>query len=403
MIIREPLVFATYYYLREVSGEGVARRDDLHTAFVDDVRRTVNSIAGWMAMPAPTVPTIPVWSLSAPDELQPLAKTNELKGPINATAWVGTYALRNMLLLRVVIVREGEHDESMWTVLNEALGPSPTTPSWLHTAHYWCGMAPRLPETLEAGRSLPIQTPFGVLSLGISEASHVLVYPDARVEARANRFLRTQAPYLDWHTVQARYRLDDYLERAARATQNQQRTLDQISRAMQDWTNAGAHTQPGSLQPLQDQLASLEMAYARVLDDLTVTRAAAQELGSLAQAYRTRLMQSGLWDAAPSVWAAQVEALTGSQAQIETDIAHIETTLRRIETLMGSAQTRINLGGSERTRLYFQILAVIGLALLVVLVVDTDLPLMGLRVLALVIAVVLAWLGRRWWLRPPQV
>ncbi len=405
MIIREPLVFATYYYLREVPGEGAARRDELHAAFVDDARGMVQSIAGWMAMPAPVMPPIPMWSLAAPDDLQPLAKTSELKGRTNATAWVGAYVLRNMLLLRVVLARAGEHDEGAWKMLNQVLTPAPTTPSWLHTTYYWCGTAPRMPETLEDGRSMPIQTPFGVLSLAVTESSHVLVYPDARAEARANRFLRIQAPHLDWYPVQARHRLEEYLERAARATQSQQRALDQIASAMQDWANGGV-LRTGALLPLHEQLALLETAHARALDDLTETRAAAHELGSLALGYRTRLVQSGLWDAAPSLWAAQVEALIGSQQQIDADVAHIETTLRRIETLISSAQIRMAASSSAQTQrqlyLLLQVIAVIGLALLAVLVIDTDLTQVGIRLLALAAVSVLAWLGWRRWIRQPQ-
>ena len=45
MIIREPLVQATYYYLREAPGDSPARRQDRHQTFATDVYRTLQSLS----------------------------------------------------------------------------------------------------------------------------------------------------------------------------------------------------------------------------------------------------------------------------------------------------------------------------------------------------------------------
>ncbi len=122
------------------------------------------------------------------------------------SALLGAYALRNMLLLRVIVMRSGDHEQTVWPMLDEILSGTPTTPSWLHTTRYWCGVAPRPPEDLEQERLQAIKTAFGVLCLGNGTRPHVLVYPDARTESRANIFLSSLAAELDWYTVQARYR-----------------------------------------------------------------------------------------------------------------------------------------------------------------------------------------------------
>ena len=53
MLIREPLVHATYYYLHEAPGDSPARRQDRHAAFVEDVQRIQNALTGWLSMSAP--------------------------------------------------------------------------------------------------------------------------------------------------------------------------------------------------------------------------------------------------------------------------------------------------------------------------------------------------------------
>ena len=223
MIIREPFVHVTFYYLRETPGDNPDRRREYHAAFVADAGRVQRALAGWLAMPAPDLPEIPVWNGDPPHRVQALAPGNSLEGRTNAGAMIGTYALRNMLLLRVIVARAGDHPQAVWTMLDEALGAPPTTPSWLHTTHYWCGIAPRPPEDLEQERSLPIKTPFGVLCMAQAAEPHLLVYPDARTESRASGFLRSLAAELDWFTVQARHRLEQYDDHAAKATRNQQR------------------------------------------------------------------------------------------------------------------------------------------------------------------------------------
>jgi hypothetical protein len=308
--------------------------------------------------------------------------------------------LRNMLLLRVVIMRAGDHPQTVWSMLDEALGDAPTTTlSWLHTARYWCGVAPRPPEEFEQDRQRAIKTPFGVLCLGGATTPHLLVYPDARTEKRAGAYLKSLAAQLEWYPVQARFRLQRYTDYAANAARNQQRALEQVTRSAQFWSVPQDEHRLRSLNPLQVDLDMLESTYASVLSDLTATRGAAQEVRALMSEYRLQLMQSGLWDIAPSVWEAQVAGLAGVQAQIEDDVQHIDSTLRRLELLIQMLQTRVSLLQSERERVLIYLVALLGLAVVAVLVADTSLTRMGMRLLAL--AAVVAGVGFAWqrWLR----
>jgi hypothetical protein len=399
MQIREPLVHATYYYLREAPGDSPARRQDRHEAFVTDTHRVAQSIAGWLSMPAPALPRINLWEADPPPTVQPLMETNELRGQINAAAWLRAYALRNMLLLRVIVMREGEHEPTAWALLDAALGTHPATPSYLQTTRYWCGFAPRLPEDLEAGRLLPVQTPFGVLCLGVNNSAHVLVYPDARSEQRANHFLRALAPQLDWYPIQARYRLEQYQDHAARAARNQQQALDHVAESVQYWAAPTRQTRLGTLLPLQAELDAVEKTYDDVLADMKTTRAAAQEVRALMAEYRLTLMQSGLWDAAPTIWEAQVAGLSEFQARIEADADYIDATLRRMELMMRSLQTRMALLHGERERLLVYLVTLLGVAGLAVLIADTDPALVIVRLLALVILGGIVYGAWRLWLR----
>jgi hypothetical protein len=399
MIIREPVVHAIYYYLREAPGDNVDRRHAHHEAFITDTHRKLQSIAGWLSMPEADLPKVPFWDDPSPEIAQPLMQTGELKGRVNASAWLSAYVLRNMLLLRVMVARSGEHDQTVWSMLNESLGEPPTSPTWLDTAHYWCGVAPRPPEDLEHSHLMPIKTPFGVLCLGQGDEPNLLVYSDARTEHRANHFLRSLAARLDWYTVQASYRLSVYENRASSAARNQQHALDRVTQSVQQWAAAHRPDRLRSLAPLQAQLETLEGTYQDVLSDLAATQTAAQEMRGLVAEYRLTLMQSGLWDAAPSVWEAQVAALGTRQAQIESDVNYIDTTLRRSELILQGLQTRIALLQGERDRLQVYLIAVLGLALLAVLIADVRVSQMVMRVLTLLFVFGIVWIIWQSWLQ----
>jgi hypothetical protein len=399
MIIREPLVHATYYYLRESPGESPARRHDRHEAFVSDTRRILRSISGWLALPEPLLPELPIWNVDAPSCAHELMQTGELQGRINASAWLYAYVLRNMLLLRVVVARAGEYEQTVWPLLDESLGEPPTTPSWLHVTRYWCGLAPRPPEDLEQDRSLPIHTPFGVLCLGQAQVSHLLVYPDARTEQRASSFLEILAPELDWYTVQARYCLDRYENHASTLARARQYALDQVVQSMQSGPKPDERHRLNSLAPLRAELGSLEAAYRDALTDLDVTGASAQELQQLSAGYHLKLMQSGLWDAAPSVWQAQIGQLTQVRTQLEADMQHINASLRHMNLMIQTLHIRIALLQGERDRLLIYLIAALGLAILAVLVADTNLGRVAIRLLALAVVVGLVWIGWQVWLR----
>jgi hypothetical protein len=397
MMLREPLVQATYYYLREAPGDSPARRQDRHEAFVADVYRAVQSLSGWLALPTPEMPAISMWEAAPPRYVQPLMETGVLEGRTNASVLLGAYALRNVLLLRVIVSRAGEHEQTVWSMLDETLNNTPTTPSWMHTTRYWCAVAPRPPEDLEQERLQPIRTAFGVLCLGSETRPHLLVYPDARTESRANVFLRTLAAELDWYTVQACYRRDEYESHASDAVRNQQRALEQVTRAAQTWTTPTGQLR--ALTALQAELGALEAVYADMLDDLRTTNAAVHDMRALAAEYRLMLMQHGLWDAAPTVWQARVAGLEETQAQIEADVRHINTTLRRIEFMINTIQTRAALSQGERERALFYLVALLGLALLAVLIADTSLTRMAIRLIVLAVVAGIVWGGWQTWLR----
>jgi len=399
MLIRDPLVHATYFYLREAPGDNLGRRQDRHEAFVADVYRMLQSVSGWLSMPEPALPRMSFWEAEAPVDARLVMETGELQGRINASAWLHAYVLRNMLLLHVSVSRIGEHEQSVWSILDEALGDAPTTPSWLHTTRYWCGTASRPPENLEQERSLPIKTSFGVLCLGRGTTSHLLVYSDARTQGRANVYLRGLAAELDWYRVQAQYRLEQYDSRASGSERMQQQALDRIAQSLHHWSTPGGKNRLRSLAPLHTELEVLESTYNTTLADRVSTEAMAQEMQSLVTGYQLTLMRSGLWDAAPTVWESQVAELKMLQGRVEADLYHIETTLHRIDILIQSMQTRIMMLQGERERLLVYMLALLGMAVLTVLVADTDITRMVVRLLALIVVAGVVWFTWQRWLR----
>lgn len=396
MLIREPMVQATHFYLREAPDDNEARRRERHEAFASDVRHHLEALSGWLALPAPALPPIPVWQGAPPDEPRLLVAAEPLRGLSNATASLSAYILRNMFALRLTVTRAGEHDQGAWAMLDDVLNRPPHTPSWLSMTRYWCGIAPRLPEDLEQGG---IKTHFGVLSLGNGEQPHVLVYPDARTQARAEWFLGQQALQLDWYLVMARYRLDTYTDHASRAARQQQAALDRVLRAAQTWGPASNLTGRSALVPLQVELDTLESTYREVLADLTHTHAAAHELRTLAAEYRLALMRSGLWDSAPTVWEARAQRLELWHAQVEADLRYVEEALQRIDLAFRVLNTRAALLQNERERLLMGLIAVIGLALTAVLVVDTNPFRLALRLLVLALLALAGWWGWRRWSR----
>ena len=399
MLIREPMVQATHFYLREAPGDNDARRRDRHDAFVTDARRQLEALAGWLALPAPALPAIPAWDGVPPDEPQPLVAVTPFEGLANASAMLDAYALRNMLVLRLAVTRAGEHDQATWAMLDQVLNRSSNTPTWLHMTRYWCGIAPRPPEDLEQERLQAIKTYFGVLCLSSADQPHMLVYPDARTQARADLFLRAQAPQLDWYPVQARYRLQAYTDHASRAARQQQAALDKVMQAAQAWQSPQQLGGVRALAPLQAELDTLEATYGTVLTDLTETYAVAQELHTLALEYRLAVMRSGLWDAAPTVWEAQVSRLETLHAQVQADIHYLDGTLRRMDLVLRVLNTRVALLQGERERLLVGLIALVGLALLVVLVADTDPLRLAIRLAALVVIALAGWWGWRRWSR----
>ncbi len=87
MIIREPLIQATYYYLHEAPGESASRREDRYRLFVEDTQRMFASVAGWLAMSAPDLPALA--PVERPTQaLHPLMAPAELRGHTNAAAWL---------------------------------------------------------------------------------------------------------------------------------------------------------------------------------------------------------------------------------------------------------------------------------------------------------------------------
>lgn len=396
MIIREPLVQATYYYLHEAPGDTSSRREDRYHLFVEDAQRMLVSVAGWLAMPAPELPTFaPVDH--PPRSLSPLMPPAELRGHTNAAAWLQAYALRDMLLLRVVLARPGDHEHTVWRTLDESLGGAPTTPTWLATARYWCGVAPRLPEELGAQFPQTMRLEFGLFAPGDADA-HLLVYPDARGETRAHHFLSVNVPRLDWYPVEARYTLARYYEHVARAGRAPQAALDRVAQTVQSWTAPDARSRLRSLDPLHEEIVALETSYHETLRDLDTTRATATTLNRLTAEYRLALMECGLWDAAPAVWEGRVAAFGAQVEQVDAEVITVEATLRRIELMMQTVQTRVLLLQSERDRLLAYLLAAIGVALVVLLIADTDPVLMLVRLVLLALVaggIALAWRRRQ--------
>lgn len=399
MNIRDPLVHATYFYLRETPDDSGMRRAERHDVFVSEVRRMTQTLAGWLALPVPDEVALSEWSGGAPDQPQPLMQPQTMQGRTNASAVLRAYVLRNMLLLRVIVARGGEHEPPVWEMLDDVLGPVPTAESWLHTARYWCGVAPRPPEELEQTRTQPVQAAFGVLCLGHGDMSHVLTYPDARTEQRANTFLNTFAPRLDWYPVQAHHLTHTYANYVAGVTYRQQQALDRVAQSAQVWRAPTQNNIMQSLAPLHDQLDDLETLHQDVIGDLTRTQHSVRDLRALALNYRLELMQSGLWSAAPTVWQAEVATLSSLEDQIAADVQHIETTLRRIEFMLRTMQTRMAVQQSESTRVaaYGAALAVV--AILIVLIADSNLVQVAIRLGVIIVLVGLSWLGWRFWQR----
>ncbi len=397
MIIRDPLIHATYFYLRENPDDTGARRAERHDVFVSEVRRMTQTLAGWLALSIPDDIQLHEWPGAAPVQPQPLMPPQTMQGRTNASAVLRAYALRNMLLLRVIVARGGEHEPPVWEMLDEALGPVPTAESWLHTARYWCGGAPRPPEDLERTRTQPVQAPFGVLCLGHGDLSHVLTYPDARTEQRANTFLNTFAPRLEWYPVQAHYLTHTYANYVTGVTYRQQQALDRVAHSAQTWSVPTQGNIMRPLAPLHEQLDDLETLYQDVIGDLTRTQHTVRDLRALAVNYRLELMQSGLWGAAPTVWQAEVATLAALEDQIAADVQHIETTLRRIEFMLHTMQARLAVQQGEHTRVVAYGAALAVLAMLLVLIADANLLSVAIRLGVIIILAVGAWFGWRFW------
>ncbi len=352
MIVRDPLVYATSYYLRAEPNASAARRAAREEAFVEELQHVARRLAAWLALPAPQLPAVPAWEGEAPPTPQQVLAVQTLQGQSGLSVALSAYVLRNMWLLRVVVARNGEHPPNVWEQLDAALEHAPTAESWLHTARYWCGMAPRPPQELAETRAQKVQAAFGVLCLGGEAQPHVLVYPDARTRNRANAFLRTLAPRLDWYAVQARHRLGLYTDRAATAARRQQQALERVSQAAQRWETPTPvwRVRAAPLEAAQVELQALEALYRELSEDLRYTRATAAELRALADEYRLVLMQNGLWAAAPTVWQAEVEALRALGTSVEADVFHVEATLRRLDFLARLLQARLALRQSEQLR-----------------------------------------------------
>jgi len=391
MIIREPQVHATLYY----SGRGADR-----PAFDAEAQRVMTLLAGWLALPTPPeIPPLADADAAPADRLAPLLEMDPIVGRTNASARVAVYRLRGLLLLRVVLARPGDHETGVWSMMEEALGPAPAAATWLSTARYWSAMAPRPPEELERDHMAPLKTAFGVLCLGRADHAHLLVYPDARTEARAAAFLRADAPALDSYPVEARVTLGRYADHASQMARQQQQALDRLTQAAQTW--GAPRGGLGVLAPTPAELDTLQTTYDDLLGDLQRTRGHAQLIRALGAEYRYRLIDSGLWDAGPSVWEAQLARLDGMAAQIEGDVQHLDASLRQIDVIGRSLQTRSLLLLGERERLLILIVGLLGLAGLVVLVADTDPRLMLVRLLALALLGGGLWLLYRRW-QPPQ-
>ena len=251
-------------------------------------------------------------------------------------------------------------------------------------------MAPRLPEDLDARFPQTMRLEFGLFSLGEADVN-LLVYPDARGESRARQFLSQDVPRLDWYPIEARYTLARYHEHVARMGRAPQVALDRVAQAI----TAGlrrTRSRLRSLDPLHAEIVALEASYHETLRDLDTTRATATALNRLTTEYRLALMESGLWNAAPSIWEGRVATFAGQVEQVDAEVITVEATLRRIELMMQTVQTRILLLQSERERLLAYLLAGIGLALIVLLLADRDPVLMLVRIVLLLLVAA----GSRW-------
>ena len=397
MIVRDPLIYATSYYLRAEPDDTAARRAARQATFAEELERVAHHLAGWLALPAPELPTLPAWEGEGPRTLHQVVAVQTLQGQAGLSAALSAYMLRNMWLLRVIVARSGEHTPDVWEQLDAALDGDGTAECWLHTARYWCGMAPRPPEPLADERAQPVQAAFGVLCLGRDAQPHVLVYPDARTRNRANAFLRTLAPRLDWYAVQARHRLDVYTDRAATAARRQQQALERVDRSAQLWEAPASAWRLGmsTLAPVQAELAALETLHRDVSDDLRNTRAAAAELRALADEYRLLLMQNGLWAAAPTVWEAEVEALRALAAPVEADVYHVEATLQRLDFLARTFQARLVARQSEQVRQFGMWGMALGVLLILALLASADLGRTLVRLI--VLSALAALMGAAWW------
>jgi len=398
MQIREPRVCALYYYLGRTPDDSPGLVRERHDLFVSEAQRLWQNLAGWLSLPAPVLPPIAAWDADSPADPRLLMDSGALVGRTNAAGALSAYALRNMLLLRIVVERAGEHDQTVWTLLDEAVAQPSTTSSWLHTTRYWCAIAPRPPEDLEQDRMPPVHAGFGVLCLGESAVPHVLVYPDARTEARAETFLRSLAAQIDWPPVQAGYRMGQYTDHASRAARSQQQALDRLAQWTQAWNASGPSDQNRTLAA-QTELAALEATYAAALDDLNATRAAAEDLRALANTYRLTLLNSGLWDAAPRVCDALVARLAGYQAQVEADAYYVDHTLGRLDLALRGLHTRSALDHQRHVqralRLLTYLVALIGLCLVAVLVADTHPARVLVRLVALIVVAAIVWAAWR--------
>ncbi len=398
MQIREPRVCALYYYLGRAPDDSPGHVRERHELFVSEAQRLWQNLAGWLSLPVPALPPIAAWDAAPPADPRLLMDTGPLVGRTNAAGAISAYALRNMLLLRIMVGREGDHDQAVWPMLDEAVAQASGASSWLHTTRYWCAIAPRPPEDLEQDRMPPVHAGFGVLCLGDAAVPHVLVYPDARTEARAETFLRSLAAQLDWAPVQAVYRMGQYTDHASRAARSQQQALDRLAQWTQAW-NAGGPSDQNRTLAAQTELAALEATYAGALDDLNTTRAAAEDLRALVNTYRLTLLDSGLWDAAPRVCDALVARLAGYQAQVEADAHYVDHTLGRLDLALRGLQTRSALDHQRHVqralRLMAYLIALIGLAIVAVLVADTHPARILVRLAALIVVAVIVWVAWR--------
>ena len=86
-------------------------------------------------------------------------------------------------------------------------------------------------------------------------------------------------------------------------------------------------------------------------------------------------------------------------AQVQADTHYIDSTLRRMDLTLRTLNTRVALLQGERERLLVGLIALVGLALLVVLVADTDPLRLAIRLAALIVIALVGWWGWRRWSR----